>query len=310
MTALATAVKQFEEERKPTKPVGDLKIYEEDSPKIYLTDSDRSNITIELEDRFLYQPMNASTMTNLNTYLNTTLSNYAYAGTSGTQVTFNNCTFDTGTATTLPINYVDHVAHDEHKDYFSVNRPNLTASGGTWVTGYTVDHASSSVEVTFRTDQYNLSTEGNICLGSNGVEWSMPASKQDFARRQMRSNLVIKTKTRAEEFALQGAPQNELLALETLREMVSEEAFRKYLKYGFILVEGQDGRVYQIFRNKWHTKVWRGGQLIEEICVRISSDVKAPATDNVVAFKTMIEADEDEFRKIGNVYRNLHKQAA
>ena len=96
--------------------------------------------------------------------------------------------------------------------------------------------------------------------------------------------------------------ENEQIALDTLREMITEKEFRKYLKYGFILVHGQSGNVYQIFRRKAHTKVWKNGTLIKEICVRIT-DNNIPLTDNLIAFKTMIEIDEEEFERIGNVYQ-------
>ena len=116
----------------------------------------------------------------------------------------------------------------------------------------------------------------------------------------IKSNLTIIIKSRAD--IITQAPKNEQCALETLREMITETEFRKYIKYGFILVKGKSGNVYQIFRNQSHTKIWYNGKLIEEVCVRIR-DRKIPPTDNLIAFKTMIETDEDEFRKLGNVYK-------
>jgi len=95
---------------------------------------------------------------------------------------------------------------------------------------------------------------------------------------------------------------NEWTAIETLREMVTEMEFRRFLKYGFITVKGKSGNIYQIFRDKAHTKVWQNGKVIEEICVRLR-DWMIPRTDNLIAFKIMIETDEEEFRKSGNVYK-------
>lgn len=110
----------------------------------------------------------------------------------------------------------------------------------------------------------------------------------------------IMIKTRANLFRTLN--KNEWVALDTLREMISESDFRKYIKHGFILVMGKSGDTYQVFRHKSHTKVWRNGTLIEEICVRIR-DSKVPMTDNVIAFKTIIEADEGSFKSLGNVYK-------
>lgn len=94
----------------------------------------------------------------------------------------------------------------------------------------------------------------------------------------------------------------EKAALESLREMISEEEFRKYLKRGFISVRGRSGKDYQIFRDRWHAKVRMRGRVVAEVCSRIKDD-HVPMTDNVIAFKTMIEADEAEFERAGNVYR-------
>jgi len=96
--------------------------------------------------------------------------------------------------------------------------------------------------------------------------------------------------------------EQERVALEALREMVTEKEYRNYIKRGFLVVRGSSGREYQLFRTKWHAKVRERGKIVAEICSRIS-DHKVPLTDSVIAFKIMIETDESEFEKAGNVYR-------
>ena len=122
-------------------------------------------------------------------------------------------------------------------------------------------------------------------VGTSGYAgWFVEPSKRD----KLRLNLVPVIKSRANPIAATG---NEVVALETLHQIITEAEFRKYLKYGFVLVKGASGATYQIFRNKSHTRVFVGGKLVEEICVRIK-DATVPATDNVIAFKTMIEAGD------------------
>jgi len=125
--------------------------------------------------------------------------------------------------------------------------------------------------------------------------------KKEQFRKKIQNQLILVPKGKADPVI--NPERNEALAIETLREMITEEEFKRFIARGFITVQGRSGKTYQIFRNNWHTKVWVGGKLVEEICVRISGKVKAPATDNLIAFKAMIEADEEEFRKIGNVYK-------
>lgn len=113
--------------------------------------------------------------------------------------------------------------------------------------------------------------------------------------------LLVHIKSRA-QLPWQNVNDAEIKAVETLREIITEEEYRRYLKYGFILVPGASGATYQIFRNQSHTKVWRAGRIIEEVCVRLSGQ-NIPETDNVIAFKRMIEINEEEFKKSGNLYK-------
>ncbi len=131
----------------------------------------------------------------------------------------------------------------------------------------------------------------------SGVTWDQSSAK----RRRIKNNLTIITKTRA--LPVEKIPENERVAQETLREMITELEFRKYLKYGFVLVPGEGGKTFQVFKNESHTKVWKNGKVIEEVCVRIKYSAKVPPTDNVIAFMSMIQASEDEFKKLGNVYK-------
>jgi len=137
---------------------------------------------------------------------------------------------------------------------------------------------------------------------------SLEYLRLDPIRRKLRNNILIRSKTRADYQNLSGITPGESIALDTLREMISESDFRKYLSYGFLTVETTSGKTYQIFRSRNHIKVWENGQLVEEICVRIA-DHRVPLTDNVIAFKIALEIDEDGFRNLGNVY-NMRVQAA
>jgi hypothetical protein len=127
-------------------------------------------------------------------------------------------------------------------------------------------------------------------------------------RNMIKSNLCIYTKTRSSHCNENELMKpSEMVALEMLRECISEEEFKRYLCYGFIIVQGASGRRYQIFRSRRHTNVWQDGHLIEEVCVQIK-DHNVPITDQVFALKTMIETSEELFRKSGNVYK-LNKVA-
>lgn len=162
------------------------------------------------------------------------------------------------------------------------------------------------VEPNYESGSVNVHWTGIYDNNSAGVyEWPQLDKKQQ-KQKELKNNLLIKVKTRADEL-LKNLPENEQVAIETLREEISETEYRRYMKYGFITVVGGSGDRYQIFRNRSHTRIWRGGKIIEEVCVRLS-DSKMPPTDSVVAFKNMIQINEKEFKKLGNVY-NMRKAA-
>lgn len=140
----------------------------------------------------------------------------------------------------------------------------------------------------------------------NNIDWvytPTPSDKKAMKRWELKSKLAIHVKSRSDSSVFTFAPTAERTAMETLREMITEAEFRRYVRDGFIMVRGRSGDMYQVFRHRSHTKIWRNGKVIEEVCTRIRADIGTPPTDNVIAFKTMIEFDEQEFKSVGNIYR-------
>jgi hypothetical protein len=149
------------------------------------------------------------------------------------------------------------------------------------------------------TGLYTNLTNVNYTAATTG--WFVPQQNQkEIKRYQLKSKLIISVKSRAQ--LVRGVSAAEQTAIQTLREMISESDFRRYIKYGFLMVRGSSGDMFQVFRENWKTKVYRDGELIEEVCVRIK-DSNVPPTDNVIAFKTIIESDDEAFRAMGNRFK-------
>jgi hypothetical protein len=111
--------------------------------------------------------------------------------------------------------------------------------------------------------------------------------------------IVVKSRIRT-EYKVKSAAESK--ALDSLREMISEAEFRKYLTYGFFIVKGKSGKLYQIFYMERHIQVWDKGRHVEDLCVYLKDD-KIPPTDKLIAFKVMIESDEESFRNCANIYK-------
>jgi len=243
----------------------------------------------------------------------TSLSHYSkYSGsglvyTTGTSYQVNNTTRTNNTSSTLTHDDLVYIGRA-----LSVSVPPTYIDSGTtdrceyiagpeYITGPTnrnqftigADYSIYSPHVVYYCPSYISTINGGIVLGEED-------------KPKIFSGLSVHIKTRAAPVDKVSA--QEQVALETLREMVTEKEYRKYLRYGFILVRGKSGDTYQIFRNNAHTKVWRGGKLVEEICVRIK-DIKIPPTDNVIAFKVAVETSEESFKHSGNVYKFIKSAA-
>lgn len=126
----------------------------------------------------------------------------------------------------------------------------------------------------------------------------------EVTRRIAKVNLQIKgiterktTKNRSKLTA------PELKARDTLRDLISEREWRRYVCNGYVLVPGGSGKVYQVFANHKgrHIKVYEKGKALHELCIHSNGGV--PDTDHVLNCMLLIQHDEDDFIK----QCNLHK---
>lgn len=170
-----------------------------------------------------------------------------------------------------------------------------------YVTGYTVDYKRNCIDVKVLTAPGAVHIDDNDWFGYCTSGTLKEDKKEDVIRKAIKANLLILSNSRATPIS-SNITGPERTALETLREMVTEEQFRQYLSQGFLNVRGASGRWYQIFREKQHIKVWYDGLLVEEICIGLK-DKAIPPTDKVIALKNLLEVSEDCLRSSGNIYK-------
>jgi hypothetical protein len=85
-------------------------------------------------------------------------------------------------------------------------------------------------------------------------------------------------------------------ARETMRRVLGNTEYRRFLAHGFVSVRGKSGLIYQIFTGHGITCVFKDGQIIERLCVVLRGDF-CP-TDSLMMRYLMILNDEDQFRKL------------
>lgn len=94
-------------------------------------------------------------------------------------------------------------------------------------------------------------------------------------------------------------------ARETLRRILGDEKFQKFIRNGFVSVQGKSGRIYQIYPGHGMTVVYNHGTPIEKLCVVL--DGNFTPTDSLITRYIMILHDEDQFRSFANVWKAFAK---
>jgi hypothetical protein len=87
------------------------------------------------------------------------------------------------------------------------------------------------------------------------------------------------------------------VARASLRDMLSEADWRRYVTNAFILTKGKSGLWYQLFADH-RVVVYRKGVKIASICIHSSG---VPPTDHVINLKLLVEFDEHQVWAGGNV---------
>jgi hypothetical protein len=126
--------------------------------------------------------------------------------------------------------------------------------------------------------------------------------KKHQFKTQMKSNLLIKFSTRR-TWISQQVPEPEIRARETLRDMLSEAEWRRYMTNGFVMIRGNKGYWYQVFNDQRHVKVFKDNKICAEICIHTVRS--CPPTDHILNAMTLIRFDEDAFWRLGNVHHRL-----
>jgi len=157
------------------------------------------------------------------------------------------------------------------------------------IDSYSIDATTDGTQITYTTtDIETYRVLGNI------------DGKQDLVRRQMKENMrssVIRNRTHLD---WSNPTPAELKARETLRDMITEAEWRRYVTNAFIMVRGASGNWYQIFGRRYERlRVYRDGKQIQAICIH--TDEKCPPTDHVLNMKILIEIDEQAVLQGGNI---------
>jgi hypothetical protein len=160
---------------------------------------------------------------------------------------------------------------------------------------------------------YAITAGGTVSVSSVSVWPSFvynPNASKDSYRARIRSQLSFidttnhlgKQKRAFDKGAnFENAGRSEIVALHLLKKMVSNDDFKKYLKYGSVSVKGDSGLVYDIKRDDHYVHVYKQGHLVSNLCVYVH-DRSVPPTDNVIAKMIIVQCDEHNIWQRANIY--------
>jgi hypothetical protein len=104
----------------------------------------------------------------------------------------------------------------------------------------------------------------------------------------------------------QAAPKHttdprEQAARETLRLILGDEQFFRFLSRGFVVVQNRkSGRTYQMWPGHEMVRVWEKGKCIQRLCVLLEGNF--PPTDTLIVRTLMVLNNEEQLWKLANKY--------
>jgi len=138
----------------------------------------------------------------------------------------------------------------------------------------------------------------DVATDGRAVFWPHPSIKHEVSR-VIRKNLLIKDRGRNKGFSTQWSAE-EQKARDTLRDMLTEKDWRRYMTNGFVMKKGASGNWYQIFSaRREKMQVYYEGKRTHRICIH--SDSSCPPSDHVINMMVMIDVDERWVWQNGNV---------
>ncbi len=164
----------------------------------------------------------------------------------------------------------------------------------------------------------STATAATTCYWGNASGASFYISgrktKEEEIRDRLRANLQPEIVTRNRNLWGISLTEEEIRARTLLLELIGETAFRRYLRRGFIMVQGRSGTLYKVSGGDVKIISYikdASGKYVpnESFCV-IFSYAKMPFTDGVIMRKLIIENDEFALRKRANVFKISDQEKA
>ncbi len=144
-------------------------------------------------------------------------------------------------------------------------------------------------------DATTIYNNGLYKWDTRSVTWSPPVVAPGDRIRQMIRDRMGPTIRRSRTSLSIAMDVREERARQTLRRIIGEQAFRKFVRDGFITVVPKSGLTYRIYPGHGITEVYDKGIMVDRLCVVLQGNF--PPTDSILMRYLLILNDEGEFSK-------------
>lgn len=191
-----------------------------------------------------------------------------------------------------PCYYYDKIEHKrEYETYFS-NSPTYTVRDPEWY------RETNSTSTTI--DWYSIYSSKQLWVDAP----AKPVDPVSRIREVLRQRSCPAIKIRGRRSLSSDTDVREQRARTTLRRMIGEKGYRRFLKDGFVTLVGKTGLVYCIHPGHKMTDVYDNGKLIDRACVVLNGNF--PPTDSLIMRYLLILNDEERFNSHAISHRPCH----
>lgn len=167
---------------------------------------------------------------------------------------------------------------------------------------------------TASTNLHFYDNNGNLITHRDGIIEHLQYTPEERRRLKFKEQLRLKQapaimnhrgqtpRSYGKEKRFDNARPEEIVALHLLKSMLNDDRdkFKRYLKHGFVTIQGPSGLVYQIKRKSHIIDVWNKGKKLCTLCVYLQ-DHTIPPTDEVIAKMIICELDEIDIWRRANI---------
>lgn len=213
--------------------------------------------------------------------------------------------YNTGTINAMSMTQID----DRHAQWMTT-ASNTAWTGSTMRTIYTGTHTSTYTGANTGTHAYvelefysNTRSSVSLIPGNAHTyraydyDYAKPIDikstadciKEMLRKRQFPAVTISNSKPMGHAF-----DNREVRARETLRRVIGEDKYNRFLKQGWVSVKARSGLVYRIYPGHGITEVYDKGTVKERLCVVLKGNF--PPTDSVIIRYLLILNNEQMFR--------------